>query len=210
MSASMALRLRLPQTSSARQRSATASRQEVDHQLLNQIRRRKVHALTILYDRYASRALGLAFRIVKDRDLAEQIVQDAFWRVWCNADRYQASRGSFGTWLFAIVHNLAIDQLRRRHNEVPLGDAVHGETFESEADASNVSELALRHLRSEEIRAALNSLPEPQRRVIELAYFEGLSRPEIAQQLSAPLGTVHTRARLGIQKLRQSLKPDGD
>ncbi len=205
MDASIALRLSLPHAFPTRQRSASSAARAADHNLLKQVQQREVHALEVLYTRYASRALGLAFKILKDRDLAEQVIQDAFWRVWRSADQYQPARGSFSTWLFTIVHNLAIDQLRRRRNELTLDDPQQAEAIEAEVAAPDVSDLASRDLRAEEIRSALKALPEPQRRVIELAYFEGLSRREIAQQLGAPLGTIHTRARLGLEKLRQVL-----
>ncbi len=204
MNASLALRLGLQPTFPSRQR-ATSTTREADHKLLLQVQQRQVHALEVLYNRYASRALGLAFKILQDRDLAEQVIQDAFWRVWHSADQYEPSRGSFSTWLFTIVHNLAIDQLRRRKSEIPLDDPQQAEAITAEVAAPDVSDLASRHLRAEEVRSALKTLPETQRRVLELAYFEGLSRREIAQLLGAPLGTIHTRARLGIEKLRQLL-----
>ncbi len=203
MDASIALPKLARRSVLIRPRVADSTSRDVDRTLLIRVQQRDVRALEMLYDSYASRALGLAFHILKDRDLAEQVIQDAFWRVWRNADKYEPARGSFSTWLFTIVHNLAIDQLRRRREELPLEDAEQGEVIESELP--DVSDLATRQLRSDEIRAAVNKLPEAQRRVIELAYFEGLSRPEIAQQLSTPLGTIHTRARLGLEKLRRLL-----
>ncbi len=205
MNASMALQLPLRGTLPTRQRSANRTSQDADQQLLAQVQQQNMRALEILYDRYAPRALGLAFKILKDRDLAEQVIQDAFWRVWRSAAQYESSRGSFSTWLFTIVHNLAIDQLRRRRAELPLDDPQQAETLEAQLTGNDVTETVSHQLRAEEIRAALNTLPESQRRVIELAYFEGFSRREIAQQLHEPLGTIHTRARLGLEKLRQIL-----
>ncbi len=205
MSASMALRLPVPGTLSSRPRAAARTSHDGDQQLLAQVQQQNIRALETLYDRYAPRALGLAFKILKDRDLAEQVIQDAFWRVWRSAAQYEPSRGSFSTWLFTIVHNLAIDQLRRRRSELPLDDPQQAETLEAQLTGTDVTETVSQQLRAEEIRAALKTLPEAQRRVLELAYLEGFSRREIAQQLHEPLGTVHTRARLGLEKLRQIL-----
>lgn len=208
MSASIALPLPLSRTLPSRSRGAARLVHDADQQLLVQIQRHNVRALEILYDRYAARALGLAFKILKDRDSAEQVIQDAFWRVWRNAERYEPTRGSFSTWLYAIVHNLAIDQLRRRRNELPLDDPQQAETLEAQLPGADVTETVARHLGASEIRTALKTLPEAQRRVIELAYLEGFSRREIAQQLGEPLGTIHTRARLGLEKLRRLLRLD--
>jgi RNA polymerase sigma-70 factor, ECF subfamily len=210
MAASVALQLDLQRALPSRPRSAISADREADYQLLVQVRKRQGHALEILYNRYASRALGLAFKILKDRDLAEQVLQDAFWRVWRCADQYEFSRGSFSTWLFTIVHNLAIDQLRRRRNELSLEDSPEAQAIALQGAVGNVPDLASQELRAEEIRSALKTLPEAQRRVLELAYLDGLSRREIAQQLDAPLGTIHTRARLGLEKLRQLFDLDRD
>ncbi len=187
-------------------RSAAKSQPDGDQALLKQIVRREPEALARLYDRYAPRALGLAFRILRDRDLAEQVIQDAFWKVWQHAAEFEPTRGSFSTWLFTIVRNLSIDQLRRRKDEPSLDDDDHASTLEAQLGSVDVSETVSRQLRSEEIRAALRALPDAQRRVLEMAYFEGLTRREIAEKLGEPLGTIHTRARLGLEKLGQFLE----
>ncbi len=187
-------------------RSTAQAEPDGDHALLKQIVRREPDALARLYDRYSPCALSLAFRILRDRDLAEQVIQDAFWKVWQHAAEFEPTRGSFSTWLFTIVRNLSIDQLRRRKDEPSLDDDDHASTLEAQLGGVDVSETVSRQLRSEEIRAALRALPDAQRRVLEMAYFEGLTRREIAEKLGEPLGTIHTRARLGLEKLGQFLE----
>ncbi len=204
MGALMASSLRL--NGFAGRRAAARTEPDSDHALLKQIVRREPDALARLYDRYSPRALGLAFRILRDHDLAEQVIQDAFWKVWQHAAEYEPARGSFSTWLFTIVRNLSIDQLRRRRDEPSLDDEDHAPALEAQLGSVDVSETVNHQLRSEEIRAALRALPEAQRRVLEMAYLEGLTRREIAEQLGEPLGTIHTRARLGLEKLGQLLE----
>ncbi len=205
MSAPAVLAPRLANTMNDRPRSATRTAPNGDQALLALVAKKEPEALAKLYESYASRALGLAFRILKDRDLAEQVIQDAFWKVWKHAGEYEPTRGSFGTWLFTIVRNLSIDQLRRRRDEISLDDDEQGPGIEAQTGVPDVGEAVGRRLRSEELRAALRALPPSQRQVIELAYFEGLTRREIAERLDEPLGTVHTRARLGLVKLSQLL-----
>ncbi len=173
-----------------------------DEQLLVQVRAQNVQALEVLYNRYAPRALGLALKIVQDRDLAEQVVQDAFWRVWRKSAQYEQRKGRFGTWLFTIVHNLAIDEIRRRRGDVSLDEPEQAETVQALVSGTDMDETVARQVDGARVRAALGSLPESQRQVIELVYLEGLSHRQVAKKLSAPLGTVHTRARLGLEKLR--------
>ncbi len=203
MSASIALRLGVSRRA-APAREINLS-QLADEQLLGLVSRQNVRALETLDKRYSPRALGLALRILQDRDLAEQVVQDAFWRVWRKAEQYEQKKGRFSTWLFTIVHNLAIDHIRQRRGSVSLDEPEQAETIESQAADSDMDETISRQLDGAQVRAALSSLPDSQRQVIELVYFEGLSHRQVAKKLSTPLGTVHTRARLGIQKLREVL-----
>lgn len=207
MSASAAL-LKLNGNLSVRKRTRISGAPESDMALLTRVVKGESQALEQLYNRYAPRALGLAFRILRDRDLAEQVIQDAFWKVWQRASVFEPTRGSFSTWLFTIVRNLSIDQLRRRRDETSLDDGQDAGTLEMAWSGPDVSEAVGRRLRSEEIRAALRALPDAQRRVLELAYFEGFTRREIAEKLDEPLGTVHTRARLGLEKLGQILQAE--
>jgi RNA polymerase sigma-70 factor (ECF subfamily) len=160
-------------------------------------------ALADLYDRYAPVALALAGRILGDRSEAEDVLQVVFTRVWQEAGRYDATKGSPTSWLLSWVRNGAIDRLRRREalqratlqagDHAPAGhsDDPHGHDASAEE--------------RERLAKAVASLPADQRQVIEMAYFEGLSQTQIAQRLGEPLGTVKTRVRLGMNKLKQAL-----
>lgn len=180
-----------------------------DLELLMQVQQHNRRALEVLYDRYAAKALGLAYKILRDRDLAQEIVVDAFWRVWQRADQFQMGRGSFASWFYGIVRHLAIDELRRRDARPTPSEDVHLEmAFAADATRENdVTEIVARNLNVDTVHHALNALPPAQREVIRLAYLEGLTRKEIAQVLGQPLGTIHTRARLGLDKLRALLTP---
>jgi RNA polymerase sigma-70 factor (ECF subfamily) len=173
-----------------------------DLALLERIAGRDAQALADLYDRFAPVALALAGRILGDRSEAEDVLQIVFTRVWQEAGRYDPSKGSPAAWLLSWVRNGAIDRLRRR-------EALHRATLHS-ADAAPAaredggSQLDASDERQKLARAVAD-LPADQRQVIELAYFEGLSQTQIAQRLGEPLGTVKTRMRLGMNKLRQAL-----
>ena len=173
-----------------------------DQALLERIAGRDAHALADLYDRFAPVALALAGRILGDRSEAEDVLQIVFTRVWQEAGRYDPSKGSVASWLLSWVRNGAIDRLRRREalrraalHAVDAAPSGHGH----DAPAIDSSE------EKEKLTRAVADLPADQRQVIELAYFEGLSQTQIAQKLGEPLGTVKTRMRLGMNKLRQAL-----
>lgn len=175
-----------------------------DDELMQAIARQDSAALVALYDRYGRLAFGLAYRIVNDGPLGEEIVQDAFMQVWRRAATYQANQGgSARAWLLTIVHHRAIDLVRRagasRPPDVPLDDA--GELVAGTDVWREVSA----HLTQDEVRAAVGALPPEQREAIELAYFQGLSQSEIAERLQMPLGTVKGRMRLGLEKIRGEL-----
>ena len=166
-------------------------------------------ALEALYDRYASTVLGVALKVLGDQGMAEDVLQETFWRVWRSAATFQAERGSFTSWLFRITRNLAIDAYRRRNvRPHAMTDADDSETvFDQTPDPdANVAEQTQAILKHRQVRNALTSLPQVQRQVIELAYFYGMTRQEIAEATGEALGTIHTRARLGLQKLREELE----
>lgn len=180
-----------------------------DEELIMRAVARDRDAFAMLYDRYAGKALGFATRIVGDQVLAEDVVQEAFWRVWHRAGTFDPSRASLSTWLMGIVHHCAVDELRRQHSRitpVEIEEADH-ETQLTRDMNTDVVELAWLRMACEQVRHALAQLPAAQRAVIELAFFAGFSRQEIAERLNEPLGTVHTRARLGMLKLKGMLAP---
>jgi RNA polymerase sigma-70 factor (ECF subfamily) len=187
----------------------TFSGQLSDEILIARVSRGDRTALEILYDRHAGIVLGICIKITGERGTAEDVLQETFWRVWQNASTYQAQRGSFTGWLFRIARNLAIDVYRRDRSR-PQTITETGEAepiLEQIADLDiNVAEQTQSNLDAQQVRNALKNLPREQRRVIELAYFYGMTRQEIAQATREPLGTIHTRARLGLQKLRLELE----
>jgi RNA polymerase sigma-70 factor (ECF subfamily) len=180
-----------------------------DADLMARVAQRDKGALEQLYDRYAASAMGLALKMLGERNTAEEIVQEAYWRVWKRASTFELQRGQFTAWLFGIVHNLAIDELRRRRvrpNAVST-DAEDEAILDLPDREVDVAEQAFQLVTGEQVRLALRNLPDAQRSVIELAYFEGLTHQEIAARLGEPIGTIHTRARLALQKLRETLLP---
>ncbi len=166
-------------------------------------------ALEVLYDRYSRVVFSFALRMVGDRQLAEELLQEVFFRAWQQGGAFNSSRGTFVTWLLSITHNMAIDEVRKRQRRPQKADSEDPETVlagvaDTGAGADVEDEVWLGALR-ETIVGALNQLPAPQREAIELAYYQGLTQREIAELLGEPLGTIKTRMRLGIQKLREAL-----
>ncbi|MBA3944904.1 MAG: sigma-70 family RNA polymerase sigma factor [Herpetosiphonaceae bacterium] len=168
-----------------------------------------IAALDTLYTRYSRPVFSLAFRILNDTSDAEEITQDVFERVWRNADAFDSSRGRFGTWLLSMTHHIAIDMVRRhqrRPQTLSVDDAEPGIQQRSTTHSEDVSEVTVQNLEAEQVRRMLRSLPAEQRQAIELAYFGGLSHLEIAAKLGDPLGTVKTRIRRGMERLRTALE----
>jgi RNA polymerase sigma factor, sigma-70 family len=187
----------------------TDLRQLPDDELVQRMREGQVEALEVLYDRYARVVFSFAVRIVGDGLLAEEVLQEAFMRSWQQAGRFEIARGSFPNWLLSITHNLAIDEIRKRQRRPQRADLVDiADVLRSEVDTTaDVEETAEASELRERIRAAMATLPPAQQRVIELAYFEGLTQREIAALLNEPLGTIKTRMRLGMRKLKEVLGP---
>ncbi|MFM9105090.1 MAG: RNA polymerase sigma factor [Chloroflexota bacterium] len=170
-------------------------------------------ALEVLYDRYSGVVFSFSLRLVQDRQLAEELLQEVFFRAWQQGGAYSSQRGTFVTWLLSITHNMAIDEIRKRRRRPQKADSEEPEqVLAAVADTSaesNVEEEVWRGSLRDSVATALRSLPPAQREAIEMAYFQGLTQREIADALGEPLGTIKTRMRLGLQKLREALGSDG-
>lgn len=175
-----------------------------DEDLMQLMRGGDAAAFEVVYDRHATAAFSLAYRMVGTRNAAEDVVQEAFLSLWRSGARYDRTRGSVRTWVLGIVHNRAIDSLRRAtvHDKRRASDEGIEERFE--APERTEAEVA-RRSEAREVRDALDVLPAEQRRVIELAYFSGYTHTEIAELLDLPIGTIKGRMRLALQKLRREL-----
>ena len=171
-----------------------------DEDLISLVADSDAQAFALLYDRHSRAAYSLAFRLMNGRQPAEDLVQEAFIKVWRSAGGYRAGRGSVRTWIFSIVRNRAIDQFRSAASRRRTRDEV-----EASAPTSEPSEAfteTWRNTQQEQVREVLKTLPQKQLRILELAYFSGYTHVEIAERLSLPLGTVKGRMRLGLEKLR--------
>jgi RNA polymerase sigma-70 factor (ECF subfamily) len=164
-------------------------------------------AMTELFDRYGTLVYTVAYRIVGQRADAEEVVVEAFAQAWREAARFEAGRGSVAAWLTTIARSRALDLVRARGRRERLAAGAAALDAEGEEDKAGAGDRVEEDERRRLVRQALQNLSLPQRQAIELAFFEGLSQSEIAERLNEPLGTVKTRVRLGMQKLRQSLRP---
>jgi RNA polymerase sigma-70 factor (ECF subfamily) len=177
-----------------------------DDELLALVARGDETALGAVYDRYGGLVYTIALRVTGDRQTAEEVVQDVFQGVWQTAGSYQAGRGPCAAWLVGITRHRAIDAMRSKRERARTREQTieQGGFAETRgAPDPQMSDLDVR----EAVRSALDELPAPQRQAIELAYYGGLTRVEIAERLGEPIGTVKTRLRLGLLKLRDLLRP---
>ena len=177
-----------------------------DEVLLQRIAEAQVEALSALYDRYARLVYSLALHMTGDAGAAEEITQDVFVQVWQKSDSYRPELGRVTTWLTSIARHRAIDQLRRQQVR-PEGSWVGLDDLNPDQNVDSLAvepEVLLRALRGR-VRRALNDLPAEQQAALVLAFFQGMTQREIADALGEPLGTVKTRIRSGMQKLRQVL-----
>lgn len=182
-----------------------------DEALMIAIVARDEHAFSVLYDRYVDLVYSASFRVLGDAQLAEDASQDVFVRLWRRPETFIAERGRFVSWLMSVTRNRAVDELRargrrRKREGGPLGepDEAAEPVFSTELiDPVHSAEM---HEEQASVRRALAGLPREQKLCLELAYFGGLTQQEIAARLHEPLGTVKTRIRLGMQKLRRALE----
>jgi RNA polymerase sigma-70 factor (ECF subfamily) len=189
----------------------TDIRNLADEEVMQLVQRGRPNAFELLYDRHGGAAFSLAYRMVGSRAAAEDVTQEAFLSIWRSRLRYEPARGSVRTWVLGIVHNRAIDALRR--NVVQERRRADYEGVEEQREAPERTDVeAARRQEATSVRSAIGELPDEQSRVIELAYFGGFSHTEIAEMLGTPVGTVKGRMRLGLEKLSRSLEsfaPEG-
>jgi RNA polymerase sigma-70 factor (ECF subfamily) len=178
-----------------------------DEELMQSLSQRDLEAFRTLYERYGNLVYSTCVRVVRDSHVAEDMVQEIFLRIWRKPDSFTSERGRFVTWLTSVTRNRAVDEFRSRNRRFRHETAAP-ENQEREAPGAETSDPALRAELSDQRRlilAAMADLPEEQREVITLAYFGGFTQQEISDRLSQPLGTVKTRIRLGMEKLRLAL-----
>lgn len=188
-----------------------AATSQADRDLLLRAADGDQQAIAALYDRYGEMLYAVAYRVARQRADAEDAVVEAFTQAWRDASRFEASRGSVAGWLTMIARSRALDIVRARNRRERIttsassresdGMLAMGSSPADPADSYDSTE------RKRRVQTALETLSPPQRQAIELAFFEGLSQSEIAQRLEEPLGTIKTRVRLGMLKLRESLRP---
>ena len=168
----------------------------------------ETEALAELYDRYGRTVFGVLYRALGSAEPAEEVAQDAFHAAWRRADSYRPDRGSVRTWLLAIARNAAIDWRRTKGKRIEREAAID-EAAEL-VEETRVDDRVIATLQAEHVRAAVAALPEEQRAVLSLAFWGGLSQSEIAVRTGTPLGTVKSRVRLGMSKLRDTLRPESE
>jgi RNA polymerase sigma-70 factor (ECF subfamily) len=177
---------------------------EADETLCARLRARDVGALEALYERHGRALFSLALRMLADYQAAEEVVQETFLKLWQRPDQYRPERGRLLSWLLGVAHNGAVDRLRRRRLEQRYN--ADPRLVEFGSPPSDPQDKFIDTLRGEAIARAIRALPEAQRQAVELAYLRGMTQVEIADFLGQPLGTVKTRLRLAMQKLRESVE----
>jgi RNA polymerase sigma-70 factor (ECF subfamily) len=185
-----------------RKPSARALEAMSDPDLMALVQAGQVKAFEVMFDRHSSVAYSLAYRVCRRQATAEEVVQEAFLSLWRSRARYDPARGSVRSWVLRVVHNRAIDALRRAGGPPVELSAEHEPPGGDDTEATVLDRDGARA-----VRRALQALPDEQRQAIELAFFAGLTHGEIAAQLGLPAGTVKGRIRLGMQKLRAALEP---
>jgi RNA polymerase sigma-70 factor, ECF subfamily len=181
-------------------------RRLADEELMQRVAANDADAFEVVLERHADAALSLACRMIRGRQAAEDVVQEAFIALWRNGARYDHARGSVRNWTLQIVHHRAIDALRRdglRQSRQASDEGLHERLKAPEQTDVQV----VKREQTRELRSALDQLPDEQSRVLELAYFSGFTHTEIADILDLPAGTVKGRMRLGLQKMLYHL-PD--
>lgn len=171
-----------------------------DTELMSSVRAGDQDALLMLYQRYGNMVYSLAVQVVRDAGLAEEVTQDTFLKVWKQATRWDPAKGKFSSWLLTIARRTAIDRYRQLGRQVPLDPTPIEENPSSFGRAARVD--GQDWINGQVLRELMAQLPPEQAQLIELAFYQGMSHSELADRLNLPLGTVKTRLRLGMQKLR--------
>ncbi|MEM9273239.1 MAG: sigma-70 family RNA polymerase sigma factor [Cyanobacteria bacterium P01_F01_bin.143] len=178
-----------------------------DAALMQRIAQKEQPALGLLYDRYARVMYSLAYKMLGTAEEAEEVVLDVFSQVWRTAERYDSQRGRTDSWLFLLTRSRALDRIRRKQRKAKVIEAVTIATKVSLTTSGMTPEEDLMiNDRRQQVKMALAQIPQEQRQIIELAYYQGLSQSQIAKQTGISLGTVKTRVRLGLSKLKKLLK----
>jgi len=176
-----------------------------DEDLIARVTRGDTRAFEVVFDRHSRAAYSLAFRVTGDATTANDVVQESFLSLWRTSGSYRPERGSLRAWLLSVVHNRAVDQVRRSLVHDRRRAQFDGVEERREAPGRTDTE-AIRRGEAESVRAVLGRLPADQLRVIELAYYGGFTQSQIAEMLEMPIGTVKSRMRLGLDKMRDGLE----
>ncbi len=181
-----------------------------DHQLIRRVSQVDKDALEALYTRYQTPVYSLAMYMLKQPALAEEATQDIFLNIWLKASSFNSERGQPKSWIMSVAHHKIVDVIRSRRRAIISTDPADYETLDLLPAGGPSTEAQVQQtLERERIMRALETIPESQREVIMLAYFEGYSQSGMAEKLDQPLGTIKTRVRLAMQKLRATLENDG-
>ena len=182
-----------------------------DHQLIHQIALLEKGALEALYGRYASSVYSLAMYMLRQDALAQEVTQEIFLNIWLKAASFNSERGELRAWVMSVAHHKIVDLIRSRRRTLTMTDPAEYETLDLlPSGQTSTEEEVERNLDRERILKAMSTLPQAQREVILLAYFEGYSQSQMANKLGQPLGTIKTRVRLAMQKLRTVLEQDAN
>ena len=171
-----------------------------DEDLISLVETDDAEAFSTLYDRHSRAAFSLAYRMMGEKQASEDLVQEVFLKVWRGAASYRAERGSVRTWILSIVHNRGVDLLRSHASRRRTQDRIEASAARSQPSEAFAE--TWRNTQRDQVREALNTLPQEQLKILELSYFSGYTHVEIAGLLNLPLGTVKGRMRLGLRKLR--------
>lgn len=199
-----------PVTGTERGHTGSFAEQD-DAELVDAMAAGDADALEELYERYSRPVFSFALRMMGDRMLAEELLQEVFFRAWNQGHRFSNRRGTFITWLLSITHNMAIDEIRKQNRRPKRADSANPALLLDNItdDGPSVEDQAVMQTVRDQIMTAMALLPENQRSPIELAYFQGLTQREISDRQNEPLGTIKTRMRLAIRKLREHLNDQG-